>query len=386
MLEMHAYRQTETSNSRLEVVNAQFKPVTVALIGCGAVSQHQYAGSLDTLANEGLAETVAIVDPRPQQLTRLLGFLPAARPYADLKEMLQQTKPELAIVAAPHRFHEDLTLECLNRGTHILCEKPMALTTAECDRMIKTAQTAERQLAVGHFRRFYSSCEAVREILESRCLGQVKAFRFLEGYHYNWPITSASFFDRREAGGGVLIDTGAHALDLLLWWLGDVDEVYYQDDAMGGIEANCQIQLRMASGVKGIVRLSRDWPLPNSCVFDCEKGWLEYSCDVTDRIKWGLYGASYSMKAELHKDYNDSFRIGESVFVAKPSTQPLDYFTAQLRNVVGAIRGKDSLRVPGTEARKVIALIETCYESRELLPMAWLEDREAQRATSLANA
>ena len=69
---------------------------------------------------------------------------------------------------------------------------------------------------------------------------------------YSWPVAS-DFMFRKDAGGGVLADTGAHVLDTVLWWLGDWDKVEYHDDAHGGVEADCLLKLTMKSGAVGTV-------------------------------------------------------------------------------------------------------------------------------------
>jgi FkbM family methyltransferase len=378
--EMHAFRLPEADANRIEVVDR--RPVGVALIGCGAVSEQHYSVALDAIANEGLAETLAIVDPQEERRLKLLEYFSTARTYPDVEAMMADLTPELAIIAAPHHFHAELTVQCLTKGIHVLCEKPMAITTDECDRMIKVAERASRLLAVGHFRRFYPSCEMIKKFLDLNCLGAVKSFQFLEGYHYNWPLTSASVFDKASAGGGVLIDTGSHALDLILWWLGDVLDASYHDDAMGGVEANCELHLRMVNGAVGTVRFSRDWPLPNYCIIECERGWLKYSCDVTDRINWGIFGSDYNLNMEIQKAIQHQ---QNGAFGSTNQNLLLNYFAAQLRNVVGAIRGKEPIRVPGTEARKTIALIANCYQTRKFLPMTWLDEADFRRASLLAN-
>jgi predicted dehydrogenase len=352
-------------------------------VGCGAVSEILYARALDTLAGAGVVEALALVDPNPERTANIGKTLPTARQYRSLDQMLAEVTPDLAIIAAPHRLHADLAVACLDRGIHVLCEKPMAVTTADCDRMLAAADKVGCLLAVGYFRRFFLSCQIVKSILEAGLLGAVRSFRFLEGETYSWPAQSASFFNRSEAGGGVLIDAGAHTMDLLLWWLGDVAEVRYQDDAMGGVEANCLLNLTMTSGVKGVVQLSRDWPLPNRYVIECEKGWLAYICDVVDRIEWGLRDSEYGLNAQIR---TMAATTGARMRDLGPAALGfMDCFVSQLRNVVAAIRGAEPLRVPGTEARKSVALIERCYQSRRLLDMPWLDEVEVERAQELAN-
>ena len=358
--------------------------LSTALIGCGAVTQKSYTPALAELERAGVIDTVALVDPNPERTAGVGKTLSTARQYQDLQTMLADRTLDLAIVAAPHRFHADLTIACLERGIPVLCEKPMALTVADCDRMVKAADEAGCVLAVGHFRRFFPSCKMVKDILDAGLLGAVRSFRFLDGETYNWPAQTASPFKRAEAGGGVLIDIGAHTIDLLLWWLGDVTEVLYQDDAMGGVEANCRMYVRMVSGAEGIVQLSRDCPLPNRYVIECEKGWIAYMCDVVDRIEWGLYDSDYGLDAEIRMMAAQTQTTMRELGPAVPGY--MDCFAAQLRNVVAAIYGAETLCVPGTEARKSVALIEKCYSNRKLLEMPWLDETEIQRAQELANA
>lgn len=357
------------------------KPITVALIGCGAVSELLHAPVLERLAGSALTETVALVDPNPQRTAAVAKTLPGARPYQNLEMMLKSGVPDLAIVAVPHRLHPEVAVKCLEQGIHVLCEKPLAITSTDCDRMIETAATARRLLAVGHFRRFFPSCQMVRDVLRSQLLGAVKSFRFLEGEQYSWPAQSVFHFKRGEAGGGVLLDAGAHTIDLLLWWLGDVADVEYRDDAMGGVEANCELRLKMVSGAEGLVRLSHDWPLANRYVVECERGWIAYRYDVVDRVEWGLRDAHWGLNAEIRR-MADGYR-GQSRELGSPVPGFLEYFALQIQNVVAAVRGTAPLKVPAEEARKAVALIERCYRHRRPLAMPWLDDTEQEREPEL---
>jgi predicted dehydrogenase len=356
-----------------------------ALIGCGAVAELLYTQALRELETEGTAKVVALVDPNPQRSAKIAAAFPESRQYCALNDLLAETSPDLAIIATPHRFHTEMALTCFQKGCHVLCEKPMALTTSECDQMIDAAEKAGRVLAIGHFRRFYPSCKMIKQILDTAILGPVRSFHFIEGETYSWPAQSASFFKRKEAGGGVLIDAGVHLLDLLLWWLGDVADVHYQDDAMGGVEANCRMTLRMISGAQGMVHLSRDWPPPNNrYVIECERGWIAYTYDVVDQLECGLHDSDCGLQAVIHSA-RASGRQGTHLLGPAVDQAMTTYFTAQLRNVIGAISGTEPLQVSGKDARKAIALIEKCYQCRELLEMPWHEEVELGRGRELAD-
>ena len=357
--------------------------IRVALIGCGAASEILYTAALEKLSKEEVVEVNALVDPNPERTATIGKKFPHARHFQDVETMLAETAPDLAIIVTPHRFHADHTVKCLEKGLHVLCEKPMATRTADCDRMIEAAQKGGRILAVGHFRRFFPSSMMIKKILDVGLFGPAKSFRFLEGEIYSWPAQTGSFFRRAEAGGGVLIEAGVHTMDLLLWWLGDVAEVIYQDDAIGGVEANCHLRLEMTNGARGVVQLSRDWPLPNRYVIECEKGWVGYTYDVVNRIEWGIHNSELGLSSEIRAMAAATGVGMYELGAAMPGY--VDYFVAQLRNVVSAIHETDALRVSIKDARKVVALIEKCYRNRTLLEMPWLGDLEMRRARELTN-
>lgn len=358
------------------------KKIDVALVGCGAAAKNLHAVALTELGGEGLVQTVALVDPSLEGMASIGRMFPGARHYRDLQTMLREGKPDLAIIASPHRLHAEQTVACLEKGVHVLCEKPMALTTADCDRMTEEAAKAECLLGIGLFRRFFSSTREIRRIIGEEVLGKIKRFKFLEGESYSWSPQSAFFFEREQAGGGVLVDSGAHTLDLLGWWLGDVADLEYEDDAMGGVEINCRLRLKMTSGAEGTVQLSRDWPLPNRFVIECERGWLAYTPDVMDRFELGLEASG-----DLLESGSNWATHGQQNVVRLGGRGVVDFmgcFVQQLRNFVAAIGGNERLAVSATEGRWSVALIERCYRERRLLPMAWLEKKEQARAQELA--
>ncbi len=157
----------------------------------------------------------------------------------------------------------------------MLVEKPMALTAAECDAMIAAAEEGGAVLAVGLMRRFLRSTRFVRHAVQTGLLGRIRRFDVREGIVYNWPVASDFFFRKETAGGGVLIDTGAHTLDSLLWWLGDVRSLDYFDDNYGGVEADCLLQLQMESGATGVVELSRTRKLRNTAIIEGDRASIE---------------------------------------------------------------------------------------------------------------
>lgn len=351
------------------------KPVSVALVGCGAVSVQYYTPALHVLQQSGMLRVVALFDPNPERVATLSRSFPhAAR--LDRFAQLAETGAELVIIASPPRSHAEQTIAALEAGLAVLCEKPMALTVAEGRAMIAAAAAASRVLAVGLLRRFFPATRTIRDLLARGCIGDVVSFAFCEGNDFHWPVASPDFFRKDVAYGGVLLDIGVHALDLLLWWWDQPDEIVYEDDAMGGLEANCRLQFRFSQGFQGEIHLSREWPLANEYVIRGTKGWIRWEVNEADTVHIGLAGSRYILNAALYE--GDDKRSA-----CRPAGNFHRSFIEQLRNVVAAVRGHEPPCVSGEDGLRSVALIEHCYRHRTCMAMPWLSDAEYRRARQL---
>ena len=353
----------------------------IFLVGCGAVSEILYVPLLGTLIAEGQCRSIVVIDRSDARIEKIRRKLPQVSSYHSLTEAGDSISESLVIVALPHNLHAPVTIEALTAGAHVLCEKPMACSVDDCDAMIRSAESAGRQLAVGHFRRFFPVANTIREWIKNEFLGKLKSFRILEGEIYSWPAASESFFSRDIAGGGVLIDAGAHTIDLILWWLGEPESVNYWDDSAGGVEANCVLKFRMQTGATGYLQMSREWPLTNKYCFQFERGWIVYTCDNPNTFEWGLHGDRFLQKVELQKANGSGFDSLPKVGLTSAGFGQC--FEAQLRNGLNAISGTERLVCSGKDARNTIALIERCYQNKRPLPQTWLPEQEQAAITRL---
>ena len=356
-------------------------PIRLAIIGCGAVANVLYVPALQKIADR--CQVVAVVDKELKRANKTASALGAEIITDNYKSLLDNNSIDAAIVALPHFLHAPVTSDLLEAGINVLCEKPMAQNLEEAKKMIETQEATGKILAIGLFRRFYPSVHMIREIIKRNIFGAVKRFLWLEGEEkYSWPAQSAFFFDRKQAGGGVLIDAGAHSIDQILWWLGDVEKFDYYDDSMGGVEANCEFELKMSNGAEGTVRLSRDCLLPNKCFIEFEKGWIVYTLDVTDKFEWGFYDGDYKFNTSLDFGNTPTIYSQDADTCEKPGGL-LTYFTAQITDFIDAIQnGKEPL-VSAKEALKSMELIDACYHDRQLMKMNWMNEDEIRRAREL---
>lgn len=349
-------------------MRGQNAKIKVALIGCGAVARLYYMPALRELEAAGSLVVVALLDPEAHHAALLREAFPQARTVSLLSELPQHAF-ELGIVASPHSLHAAQTIHLLEAGVSVLCEKPMATSLDDARAMARAAAANRGLLAIGLVRRFFPATQMIRRMLSLGVLGEISSFEFSEGCAaFSWPAASRRYFDKREAQGGVLMDIGVHALDLLQWWLGNSAVVDYADDAMGGIEANSLIRCRLDCGATGELRLSRDCELANRYTIRGSRGWLSWRAGEVDRFQFGFADSSQCVQAGVHNQASSNFEQS---------------FLSQLRNVIAALRGKEELVVPATEGIASIELIEQCYRQRSLMALPWLDELELARGREL---
>lgn len=326
------------------------------MVGCGAITTLHH---LPAIALSDRVEAAALVDvdaARARTLAERFGVPEVADETGGLTGRV-----DAAIVALPNSLHAPVSIDLLRRGIHVLVEKPMAMNVRECDEMIAAAASAGAVLAVGHEFRFFDSSLLVRNLLRDGLLGDLRRFEMRQGVIPRWPFATDFFLKKETAGGGVLADYGAHVLDLLLWWLGEWAEVEYWDDAMGGIESDCEMRLTMRSGLSGTVEISRTRNLANTCVFEGSRATLEAGIwDPDPEIRLLIADREVSLAGRAR-------RGGEA-------GSGLDFtraFVRQLDDFADAVRERREPFVPGTEGRRSLALIEACYARRQPLVLPW---------------
>ena len=193
-----------------------------ALVGCGKVGQIHAAA----LAQLPESELVAVCDGMPDRAAAFgAGF--GARGYADVGAMLAEARPDAVCIATPHPLHAGPAVAALAAGVHVLVEKPMAATLADCDRMLAAADASGATLGVISQRRWFEPVARVKAAIDAGKIGR-PALGVLGMFNWRDPsyYTSDPWRGRWDTeGGGVLVNQAPHQLDLLAWLMGEVEEI-----------------------------------------------------------------------------------------------------------------------------------------------------------------
>jgi predicted dehydrogenase len=193
------------------------------LVGAGKVS-HLHAAALRALPE---SEFVAVCG-RPTPGLAAFAAKYGVRAFTDVGEMIRSAGVQAVVVCTPHPAHAAPTIAAARAGVHVLVEKPMASTLADCDAMMAAAEAGGATIGVVSQRRFYPACQRIRRALDAGSLGPpVLGLAALLGWrgedYYRSDPWRGSWAGE---GGGVLVNQAPHQLDLLLWYMGEVEEVF----------------------------------------------------------------------------------------------------------------------------------------------------------------
>jgi predicted dehydrogenase len=190
------------------------------LVGCG------WAGSLRAAA---IARTpgfrlVAVADADLDRARRLAAGHDAVA-GTDWRAVTDRGDLDALVVATPPGLHAEIGVRALEAGRHVLCEKPLARTPAECRQMLAAAERSGRVLATGFNYRFYPAIAKAREIVAAGLIGDLDHVRSYAGHPGGREFTHPWVHDVEVVGGGALMDNGIHLIDLTRHFLGEVAEV-----------------------------------------------------------------------------------------------------------------------------------------------------------------
>lgn len=192
------------------------KQLKAAIIGCGTIGMGSHAPAYAKSPNVEIAYCIDLIPERAQECAEKYG----GKAITDYREMLKDPTVELVSVCTHNDLHAPISIECLNAGKNVLCEKPGSTCLDNVLAMKDAADKSGKILNIGTVMRFNNSVNAVKKLIDDGELGQVYHVYVSFRAHRSIPGLGGPFTTKAHAGGGVLIDWGVHYLDLTLYALG----------------------------------------------------------------------------------------------------------------------------------------------------------------------
>jgi predicted dehydrogenase len=264
--------------------------------------------------------------------------------FLDYKEIPEKVDCDAVILNLPHGLHVSATVFFLDKGKHVLVEKPMANTVAECDEMIAAAQRSGKKLAIAHVQRYLQGNYEVKKIIESGTLGRLCMYTEHRSDNYFRESRPAWFTSKKMAGGGVVMNYGAHAFDRLFYTTGarPVSVVANCDNFANDkdVEGHAQILAKFDNGMSASITFSAYSDVVYETYFYFTEGALKLT---------GTSGIQIKRKGE--KEW-------QTVNYEKWTVHP---FALEIDDFYKYVMGEESTIPDGEYSRAVIAAIEDVY-------------------------
>ena len=314
-------------------------PMRIGLIGAGAIAQ-TYG---QALAKSETAKVVGVTDVRPEAAQAMAERL-ACSSFQSYEAMVVDTSCDAAIVCTPPVTHPEICSWLLDRGIHVLCEKPLAIGPDEARLMVAAAERSPATLTMASKFRYVTDVIQAKSIIASGVIGDIilfeNAFTSRVDMAHRWNS------DPTISGGGVLIDNGTHSVDLTRYFLGPIAELQVVEGRRVQdipVEDTVRIFIRSTSGVMGTIDLS--WSLnkelPNYVSVygsggTLHVGWKESKFRRSSDAEWTVFGSGYDK---------------------------LQAFGSQIDNFVRSIRGEEPALITLRDALASVEVIDAAYDA-----------------------
>lgn len=317
-------------------------PLRMGVIGVGTIGRQHVQRLLSKAAP---AELVAIADADAPAATALAAEH-GTEATASVAELLARPDIEAVVVAVPSGLHAEVAVAALDAGKHVLLEKPIEVTVAAADEIRAAEARSGKMLSVVSQRRFATENQFLHRAIHEGALGRVTAATVEVAL---W--RSQEYFDSgawrgtwKLDGGGALMNQGVHLVDLALWLLGDVEEVY----AHTGLLAHERIEVE---DTVTITARTRSGALLTFLATTTAYGEVP--------IRMAIMGDGGSVVTESERITHYTSRTHPDL----PELPEVDQQLAQLNDFVAAVRGGTAPLVTSAEARAAVAFIEAVYTS-----------------------
>lgn len=323
-----------------------------AIVGCGSI----YTNHAEALTNNDNIELVCVCDIKEEKAAKAADKY-KCKYYTDYNQMLKTEKLDVVHICTPHYLHAPMAIAAMQSGNNVLTEKPMAISISDAKAMINVSKVTGKRLGVCFQNRFNATSVRIKEVIESGEVGKVIGAKGIVTWHREAPyyINSGWRGSFKTEGGGVLINQSIHTLDLLQWFLGDIDyikgsvDTRVLQDAIE-VEDTAEATIKFNTGASAIFYATNcyvtDSPVEIEII--CEKAVLSLNGDLTIKYKNG----ETSCTTDIDK------ATGEKAYWGSGHKLLINDYYKKLKN-------NTEFSIDGDQAITAIQMIRAIYESEK---------------------
>jgi predicted dehydrogenase len=345
--------------------------IKTALVGCGKVG-HLHAAALQSLPE---SEFVAVCARSPEKAATFAARYGVAA-FTNIEEMISRAKVQAICICTPHPEHAAPAIAAAKAGVHVLVEKPLAASLADCDAILAAAKANKTIISTVCQRRFYAPCQRIHDAIQNGRLGKpalgvATIFGWRDEAYYRSDPWRGSW---RHEGGGVLVNQSPHQLDLLLWYLGEPVEVFgywaNQNHPYIEVEDTAVAVVRFKNGALGNIVVSNS---QNPALH------ARVSVHGTNGASVGVQtdgGAMFvaGMSGIIEPPFNDIWTVpGEQSLLDGwkkedarlfNSVNPMEYFhRLQIQDFLRAVMEQRPPSITGEDGRRTVELFTAIYRT-----------------------
>lgn len=310
-----------------------------ALIGTGGIAQ-TYAQAFQS---SKCCQLVAVADVRKESADAFAEPF-GAKSYADYKTLAENETLDAVIVSTPPDSHPEIAMFFMNRGRHVLCEKPLCLSAREAREMLDCAEKTGVKFTMASKFRYVEDAIKAKSMVASGILGEI--IQFENAFTAKVDMSRRWNSNKEASGGGVLIDNGTHSVDIIRYFLGAIEEVLAVESGSTqdlAVDENVKMFVKTKNGVTASIDLT--WGINKELPYfisiygtsgTLHIGWRESKYKLNSSPDWIQFGAGYDK---------------------------VQAFRSKIENFTHAIRGKEDLLIKPEDALASVEVIEAAYRS-----------------------
>lgn len=356
------------------------KPYKVAIIGTGMIATVAHIPSWRAQADD--VEIVAAADILPDRVKKVGKMFDIPRVYSDWQKMLDEVKPDIVSVCTPNVYHKAPVIAALKSGAHVLCEKPITISTADAEDMYDTAEAVGKELFITQTTRFTNNAFAAKALADSGRLGEMY-YAETAWFRRRGIPTWGVFHIKEHNAGGPIYDLGVHMLDLLIWVMGNPKVVAVSGTAVLKL-ANKDEKLATSMAESGAPEGSitpRPYDYREFDVEDFAAGFLrlENGATIVLRTSWAANmpenaNNTFIMGTEGGLQLRPDFELISNVGAYQANTNfkvpsdPKASFPGHMTymaHAIRVIRGEEEKIVKRAEVVNVMRALDALYQSSE---------------------
>ena len=306
------------------------------------------------LQNHPRAQVIAAANLHAESLKRLAQQFGIPKTYTSFEEMARDPEIDAVVIGLPNALHAPVTIQMLEAGKHVLCEKPMATSVAEGEQMIAAAQRTGKTLMIAHMWRYDREIRWLHDLVAAGTLGRVFKAKSHAIWLYEGPPPESWFVKPELAGFGALADMGIHSLDTLRYVLGGARPLkvfasigtYLRDIKL---DDTATLLIQFEGGIHALV----------------EAGWYHLYADGLEGYTqvYGTLGYARAAPSELHNFVGGVWSVTQPKMPPRKVQTDLPMYQAQMDHFIECIQeGKEPL-TSGPECLWSMRILEAAYRS-----------------------